>query len=374
MYTTNLFLDSYYTKQDCLLRRIDYETELAKRVSRCNKVLDKYWFNISYNLRATLNELIVEMEDVLNLSRDNQLILEAVYSSAIEGYYSTVPEVKEALDGKQTAKPDTIKVLRNYRALKYIVDKDELTKADILAVDSILLNKDVNDYRNEVVNVVDDSTGTITHYGHPVDLIESEVNQFIKYYNENNKFSKYQDKLIKSCILHYIFVDIHPLKDGNGRTARSLQFQYLINHVDSNFKNLSISYMPKEMRVKYYRALENVESENWDLTYFIQTQLDIILYGVKRIKLLNRIGEIQRIIKNIEMESTELFNDSQGIIKILKKLITTNMSSIAIKKIMKFGDWQKIQLDIETLDDYFYYDEKRLYLKLGNSDSCTQNE
>ncbi|MEG0014673.1 MAG: Fic family protein [Cellulosilyticaceae bacterium] len=368
MYTTNLFLKTYYTKEECLVRGLDYEKEVIERRSRCNKVLNKYWFNITARLHDTLNELIIEMEDVLNLSRDNQLILEAVYSSAIEGYYSTVAEVKEALQDGKVTREDTSKVVRNYRALRYIADKGKLSKEDILKVDSILLNKGIKDYRKEVVNVVDDSTGEITHYGHSVEVLEKEMSSYIEYYNQNNKFSKYQDKLIKSCILHYIFVDIHPLKDGNGRTARSLQFQYLINNVDNNFKNLSISYMPKEMRIKYYTALESVESEEWDLTYFIQTQLDIILYGVKRIKLLNRIGEVQRIITNMETESSEVFNNSRIIIKILKKLITTNMDSMLIKRVQKLGEWEYIKEDIELLDEYLEYDEKRVYLRFKKYD------
>ncbi|MEG0708374.1 MAG: hypothetical protein RR427_11255, partial [Cellulosilyticaceae bacterium] len=77
MYTTNLFLKTYYTKEECLVRGLDYEKEVIERRSRCNKVLNKYWFNITARLHDTLNELIIEMEDVLNLSRDNQLILEA---------------------------------------------------------------------------------------------------------------------------------------------------------------------------------------------------------------------------------------------------------------------------------------------------------
>ncbi|MEG1650163.1 MAG: FAD-dependent oxidoreductase, partial [Rikenellaceae bacterium] len=85
--------------------------------------------------------------------------------------------------------------------------------------------------------------------------------------SSNDVVSNYKKKLDKQDIgisLSQLYVGL----DCKTTEVGIKKADYLINNVDNNFKNLSMSYMPKEMRIKYYTALESVESEEWDLTYF----------------------------------------------------------------------------------------------------------
>ncbi|MGJ8599250.1 Fic family protein [Bacillus sp. FSL K6-0047] len=61
-------------------------------------------------------------------------------------------------------------------------------------------------------------------------LIQDEMGQLVQWYNESNHLHPIE----RASRLHSKFVNIHPFRDGNGRTARLLL----------NFSLLSASYLP----------------------------------------------------------------------------------------------------------------------------------
>ena len=76
--------------------------------------------------------------------------------------------------------------------------------------------------------------------------------------------------LLKAIIAHIYFVWIHPFGDGNGRTARLIEFQILLEagiptpaaHLLSNFYNLT--------RAEYYRQLDKTSKTEGNLSDFIE--------------------------------------------------------------------------------------------------------
>ena len=50
------------------------------------------------------------------------------------------------------------------------------------------------------------------------ELLESEMNQFIEWFNTQKKI----DPVLKAAIAHLWFVTIHPCDDGNGRIGRAI--------------------------------------------------------------------------------------------------------------------------------------------------------
>lgn len=76
--------------------------------------------------------------------------------------------------------------------------------------------------------------------------------------------------LIKSIVAHVYLAWIHPFGDGNGRTARLLEFKFLLEagvpsaaaHLLSNHYNLT--------RSEYYRQLDRTSKSNGDLLPFIE--------------------------------------------------------------------------------------------------------
>jgi len=75
--------------------------------------------------------------------------------------------------------------------------------------------------------------------------------------------------ILAAVAAHLYFVWIHPFGDGNGRTARLIEFRYLLQagfpipaaHLLSNFYNLT--------RTEYYRRLDEAGRSGGDMTGFI---------------------------------------------------------------------------------------------------------
>jgi Fic family protein len=87
--------------------------------------------------------------------------------------------------------------------------------------------------------------------------------------------------VIKAIVAHVYLAWIHPLGDGNGRTARLVEFQILIGagvplpaaHLLSNHYN--------QTRQEYYRQLEQTSQSGGDLLPFIQYAVQGFVDGLR---------------------------------------------------------------------------------------------
>lgn len=60
--------------------------------------------------------------------------------------------------------------------------------------------------------------------------IEKYMNEYFDYVNSKEKFSCNTEYFIKSQIMHFQLVYIHPYYDINGRTSRTTSMWYLLNN------------------------------------------------------------------------------------------------------------------------------------------------
>jgi Fic family protein len=87
--------------------------------------------------------------------------------------------------------------------------------------------------------------------------------------------------IIKAIIAHIYFVWIHPFGDGNGRTARLIEFQILLEagiptpaaHLLSNFYN--------QTRTEYYRQLDKTSKTKGDISDFIKYAINGYAYELR---------------------------------------------------------------------------------------------
>ena len=79
------------------------------------------------------------------------------------------------------------------------------------------------------------------------DKVKPALSNMIKfYYNNKTKIHPF----ILGCLIHALFVEIHPFEDGNGRTGRALMNWILIK-----YKYPKI-FIPVKLRSNYYYALD----------------------------------------------------------------------------------------------------------------------
>ena len=167
----------------------------------------------------------------------------------------------------------------------YILQNNRINKDSIKELYDIL-SKDLLDdyskenmgkyYREKNVYIMDSSFNEFIGYFdmgvHPI-KIDNMMNNLIEYINEDNE-KDIVEKYIKSQIIHYYLVYVHPYFDVNGRTARTLSDWYLINNkVDKcTLFNRGIS----KDKDGYKNVIKRTRSRNTDITPFIEYSLKIL--------------------------------------------------------------------------------------------------
>lgn len=96
----------------------------------------------------------------------------------------------------------------------------------------------------------------------PADRIESEMQQFIKWFDAPPAI----DGVIYAALAHLWFVTIHPFEDGNGRIARALADMSLARSERSGRRFYSLSSQIRRDRSHYYGSLEHSQKGDLDVT------------------------------------------------------------------------------------------------------------
>lgn len=257
------------------------------------------------NLVDILNTVKLEIETDVDIK--NTLELESIYSSEVEGYFTTRRELSKFIQGERNpSTKDEKAVYSNYLALKYgLENKENLYSKDfILKLNSIILDEKVNDYRKELVDIIN-KRGDVVHEGLPYNDLDKYMNSLIDFASKTTI-----DPLISVSIIHFYFVYIHPFIDGNGRCGRAYSYLYLVSKGLSNYNLFSISYMLPDRRSKYYKQLKDIQSKGYDLTEFITFMLYVMIDGLDDIEnkynLINIISNVKTIYNVFKLEYTDL--------------------------------------------------------------------
>ena len=94
--------------------------------------------------------------------------------------------------------------------------------------------------------------------------------------NNDNSEASFIHPIVKGIILHFMLAWIHPFVDGNGRTARSVFYWYLLKKGYWLTEYLSISRVIYNNKRRYERAFLYTESDGMDMTYFILHNLTVM--------------------------------------------------------------------------------------------------
>lgn len=112
-------------------------------------------------------------------------------------------------------------------------------------------------------------------YGAKSEDIKKFMDDFINIYRKTSLSSIDNNPFLKSSLIHYLFLRIHPFSDGNGRTSRllyNIKFTDMINNIyDSKLKisPLHISNSINAYKPSYVEKIDNsifapIDSKNRD--------------------------------------------------------------------------------------------------------------
>lgn len=278
-----------------------------------------FHFTITQNMLSLLHDFDMNLGGNLgtksiipNTEKNYYLISsimeEAIASSQMEGASTTRRIAKDMLRKqlKPTNKSQQM-IVNNYETIRKISkNKQEVfTKEGLLDIHRSIANKTLDNpedegvfRRNDDIFVVDGITGFVAHTPPSYNEIDKMIEDLCEFANKDNS-DNFIHPIIKGIIIHFVLAFIHPFVDGNGRTARSLFYWYMIKKGYWLTEYLSISRIIYTNKKGYEKAFQYTENDGNDLSYFIQYHLDVMKRAFEELKkyLQRKIDEQQNIIK-----------------------------------------------------------------------------
>ncbi len=252
------------------------------------------------------------------------LIEEAITSSQLEGAATTRKVAVEMLrTGRKPVDKHEQMILNNFMAMRQIhaLVKEPLSLSLILHLHRIL-TEDTLDAPNDAgriqttkeerIKVVHEAQNLVLHVPPAARLLPKRLEQLIDFAERARKDkASFIHPILQAVILHFMLGFEHPFVDGNGRVARALFYWSALKSGYRAFEFISISQIIKLAPTKYGNAFLYTETDNNDLTYFIDHQLDIICRALEQLEIYikekqDQRGRIQKMLPTLEFNHRQL--------------------------------------------------------------------
>ncbi len=269
----------------------------------------------------------------------SSLMEEAIASSQMEGANTTRRVAKDML--RKQAKPknkDQQMIVNNYNTIRYLAEhKDEaLTPELLLEIHGRISEKtltnceDEGKFRNDDnIVVMDELHGEIAHTPPAHTLIQQYIQDLCDFANNDEK---YIHPIVKAIIIHFMISYVHPFVDGNGRTARSLFYWYMLKKGYWLTEFLSISRIIYKTKSQYEKSFLYVENDDLDLGYFINYNLNVLQKAFEELKIyLNKKSKEEEAI--FEFKNVRGINERQAQII---KMVIKKPNTIFISKDLEY--------------------------------------
>jgi len=281
------------------------------------------WLDFSLDLRELehttwlrVGEAVSKAEHIAGvpLTPDAAQQLHAVYlakgvlaTTAIEGNTLTEDEVRKHLKGELQLQPS-----RQYlgQEIDNIVKAcNRIGEKAIREEPGPITAEEIHEYNRMVLHDLplaeDVAPGELRRHsvmigryrGAPAEDCAFLLNKFCEWLNALDfpKSHELPYSILTAIAAHIYFVWIHPFGDGNGRTARLIEFRYLLQagfptpaaHLLSNFYNLT--------RTEYYRQLDKASRSGGRMYEFIAYAVQGLVDGLK---------EQLQVIRNLQWDIT----------------------------------------------------------------------
>src|SRR5882724_10990549 len=254
------------------------------------------------------------------------------HGTHIEGNELNLTQAEKVMMGQDViARPRDIQEVINYRRVMEYIDesgiknqesgiKEEFIKhLHAMTVSKILAQERCGVYRQTQVVIKNSLTGEVS-FTPPVALaVPVQIQELIEFIN--NAKSDEIHPVLKSGVVHYELVRIHPFVDGNGRVARALSTFMLFREGYDIRKFFSLEEYFDNDAVRYYDSLQSVEREKGDVTVWLEyfteglaIELAKIKEKIEKIsvdsKLKERLGGTPILLSNRQLKIIEYIQET----------------------------------------------------------------
>lgn len=284
-------------RQQCLLDLGDNESNVSKYTETSLIQKTKTLIDQSTTTAALewVNRRIGE-EQNLSYMLGDLFEEEAISSSQLEGAATTTLIAKDMLKRKREPRSmDERMILGNFKMMRFVWDKrsapltigliKELHAIGVTGIDDEKYTPGFFRLTDNVV--VEDRDGNVVHQPPPALGLEDRLESFCDWMNTNHdeiESQEYIHPLVKAICIHFAMGYEHPFNDGNGRVARALFYWFMFKKDYGAFRYISISNLLKEAATQYGKSYLYTETDEMDMTYFIEYQCSIIMRAVNAFK------------------------------------------------------------------------------------------
>ncbi|MGC9343732.1 MAG: Fic family protein, partial [Bacteroidales bacterium] len=206
---------------------------------------------------------------------------EAKISSEIENIFTSDDELYKAFSDKNTEATGASKEVLRYRealwyGYNYLRNTKKFDQQYFIKVFQEI-KQTTDTIRPDFAQLTIKQGGTGPNAGQVIytpprnqAVIQDRLENLIEFVNDDEKYKL--DFLIKMAIAHFQFEAIHPFRDGNGRTGRIFNINYLTNKGLLDVPILFLSRYILDHKNDYYSGLNGVSQRgdwrNWFLFMF----------------------------------------------------------------------------------------------------------
>ncbi len=277
----------------------------------------KLFFNDTYlstykkDIMDFLENTDISYMNNINFAKKMMMSQEIKSNNTIEGINDNIERIDDVIKNRFSYSEDERKRIINlYHGYQYILNHKEINKETLKVLYNILSNDLLDDYakknmgkyyREKTVYILKGNRLDVEPYEGVNTLKIAEFMDNLLYYINKHEDETYIDNFIKSQIIHFYFVYIHPYFDVNGRTSRTLAMWYLLNNNNYPFIifNRAIAFAKR----KYENSI--VASRKYgNITLFLKNILECVSKEFEKEYIINSI--VQNSKYTITKEESQL--------------------------------------------------------------------
>lgn len=231
--------------------------------------------------------------DTLSFAKKVLLFNEVQSNNSVEGYYDDIEKIKKVVNEKKIYKnsqeKDKLRIINLYEGYRYILDNKDITKETLKKLNSILSKGLLDDedyknmgeyYRKNPVYIYYSSDVTKRpDMGLDASLIEDKMDELLDFMNNYSFDDTKTMSYLKSQILHFYFVYIHPYYDVNGRTARTTSMWYLLNN--NVYPYVIFNRGIQINKNEYYKIIRETKKYS-DISLFLKYMMNTVLAELEK--------------------------------------------------------------------------------------------
>lgn len=227
--------------------------------------------------------------------RDDALARAVHYGTHIEGNELNFTQAEKVMQGQPVvARERDIQEVINYRkAMEYIgklgpknvkssVNEELIFRLHRLTVDRILDDEKAGCFRKTQVVIRNSFTGEVSFRPPEAIVVPLQIKDLLAFINSTTEEEVHP--VLKSGIVHYEFVRIHPFVDGNGRVGRCLSTLILYEEGYDIRRFFSLEEHFDAHASEYYEALKSVGKNNGDLTAWLEYYVEGMAIELAKIR------------------------------------------------------------------------------------------